>query len=324
ISTDKSVKYDYDIVYVRGPRSGDSTGTVWADVESPTTLSPGADLVLLHPDGSETVLFEGGKGAVTDPAVSFDGEWIYFAYFHDQTKYIRQANLAGSDIYKVHAKTQKVVQLTHQEFTPNTGAADWSRDFRTPEKGKANFPKGVFNTGPCLVPGGKVVFTSNRNGYRPPRSFGHQETMQLFVMAEDGSNVEQIGYMNLGSALHPVVLKDGRVMFSTLESQGIRTAEEWGIWSIHPDGTNWEPLVSAFLGGEATSALSLIHFQAQLSDESIVWQSYYRGGGYGGLTKAFGSYVKMPVRVPEGSPAFASANEQHPWNQRHWQRLRFS
>src|SRR5262249_41060636 len=264
ISTDKSVKYDYDIVYVRGTRQGDKTMLVWADVESPTTLTAGADLVVLHPDGSETVLFEGGKGAVTDPAVSFDGEGVYFAYFYDQTKSRSQATLEGSDLYKVHAKTRKVVQLTHQEFTPNTGAADWSKDFRTPEKGKAHFPKGVFNLSPCPVPGGKVMFTSNRNGYRPPRSFtGNGENLQLFVMDEDGTNVELIGYLNLASAQHPVMLKDGRVMFSTLESQGIRSTEEWGIWTIRPDGTNWGPLVSAFLGGEATGALSLIHFQAQ-------------------------------------------------------------
>ena len=41
-------------------------------------------------------------------------------------------------------------------------------------------------------------------------------------MDDDGSNVEFIGHLNIGSALHPVVLRDGRVMFSTLENQGRR------------------------------------------------------------------------------------------------------
>ena len=83
-------------------------------------------------------------------------------------------------------------------------------------------------------------------------------------MDNDGSNVELIGALNLGTALHPVALKDGRVMFSSLETQGLRSDERWGIWAIHPDGTNWGPLTSA-LGSPPGQA---VHFQAQLSDEA--------------------------------------------------------
>ena len=43
-----------------------------------------------------------------------------------------------------------------------------------------------------------------------------------------------------------VCAKDGRIIFSTLESQGLRSEISWGIWSIHPDGTNWNPVLSAF------------------------------------------------------------------------------
>jgi hypothetical protein len=95
------------------------------------------------------------------------------------------------------------------------------------------------NTGPCPLPGGRVVFTSNRNAFRPPKRLPH--TLQLLVLADDGSNVECIGPLNLGRALHPVVLKDGRIMFSSLESQRLRTSTLWGLRSIHPDGTNWGP-----------------------------------------------------------------------------------
>ena len=47
---------DYDIVYVRQPRFGDNTNTLWPEVFHPARLDPGADLMLLHPDGSEEVL----------------------------------------------------------------------------------------------------------------------------------------------------------------------------------------------------------------------------------------------------------------------------
>src|SRR5262245_9712219 len=83
ISTDKSVKFDYPIVYVRAPRFGDRTNSRWAEVGHPTHLDAGADLMLLQPDGKEEVLVKGGEGSVADPMVSFDGEWVYYAYFHN-------------------------------------------------------------------------------------------------------------------------------------------------------------------------------------------------------------------------------------------------
>ena len=55
-------------------------------------------------------------------------------------------------------------------------------------------------------------------------------------------------------------------MFSTLESQGIRSEISWGIWTIHPDGANWGPLMSAFDPGGASNGF---HFQTQLTDRSM-------------------------------------------------------
>src|SRR5690348_2233384 len=60
ISTDKGVKYDYDIVYVRAKRSGDKVHKrYFSDFSSPVTIEPGADLMLLHPDGKEELLVAG-------------------------------------------------------------------------------------------------------------------------------------------------------------------------------------------------------------------------------------------------------------------------
>ena len=88
-------------------------------------------------------------------------------------------------------------------------------------------------------------------------------------MDEDGGNLEQIGHLNISQALHPVVLVDGRIMFSSFENQGLRSSDSWGLWSIHPDGTNWGPLMSAFEFA-GIGANNSFHFQTQLSDESIV------------------------------------------------------
>ncbi len=304
-SADKSTRYDYDIVYVRAPRRGDKTNTRWAEIVSPTQMEPASNLMLLHPDGSEEMLVDAGQGAVADPMVSFDGQWVYYSLLPTlETSYPGRNPAQGADIYKIHVETKNIVRLTHQEFTPNTGAANWSSDFRTREDNKTNVTYGVLNMGPCPLPGGRLIFTSSRDGFHPPKH--NSPTMQLFVMDDDGRNVECIGHLNVGMALHPVVLKDGRVMFSSLESQGLRSSLLWGLWSINPDGTNWGPIISAFDTGGAPNAF---HFQSQLSDGSIIAQEYYNQNNSG-----FGAYLKLPPSVPQGSSAFGPGYRGDPRN----------
>ncbi len=299
ISTDTSIDYDYDIVYVRGLRRKDGNEAYWAEFSKPTRMEPGADLMLLHPDGSEEVLVSGKDGSVMDPYVSFDGQSVYFAKFVDDKH-------TGSDIFKIHVPSREIVRLTDQTFTPNTGAAPWAADVRTREEGKTSLSYGVYNLGPCPIPGGKLMFVSNRNAYVPPRGYPRY-TLQLFLMDDDGSNVEQVGYINIACALHPVILRDGRVLFSTLESQGMHNSIMWGIWSIHPDGTHWAPVISAFEIGGAPSAY---HFQTQLSDGSIIIEKYYNQN-----QKGFGTLMKLPEQVPAGVPAFGPGKWQDERNQ---------
>ncbi len=315
IATDPSIRYDFDIVYVRAPRAGDKIHKrFYTDFSQPVTLEPGADLMLLHPDGREELLVPGGDGSITDPMVSFDAQWVYFTHIYNLRKH-NQWNppRQGADIFKLHLRTRRLVRLTNQKFTPNTGAAPWAQGYRQPAPGKSHYDYGVFNMGPCPLPGGRVVFTSNRDGFRPARGYP-AVALQLFVMDdrdtgigddEDPTNLEKIGHLNISGALHPVVLTDGRVMYSTLESQGVRGEILWGIWTIHPDGTNWMPLVSAFDPGGAPNGF---HFQTQLSDGSIVFEEYYNQNNSG-----FGAYLKIPPR-PEGYPAFGPAHMQDPRN----------
>ncbi len=292
---------DYDIVYVRQPRFGDDTNTIWPEVFHPARADPGADLVLLHPDGSEEVLVSGGNGSVTDPYVSFDGEWVYYSYFYDlrpEALNYQRWDLPelGADIFRMHLATRQVEQLTFGEFTPNTGAGNW--DESNPLNPPSEYNRlgyGILNLGAAPVAGGKIAFTSNRNGFIPPKGFT-APTMQIYVMDEDGSNVTPIAPMTISSALHPTPLMDGRLMFSSHESQGLRDRRLWGIWSIWPDGRNWAPVVSAFHGPQA------FHFMTQLSSGDLVVVDYYNLNNNG-----FGALYRMPVAPPPGTPAFHSA-----------------
>src|SRR5690348_13384920 len=75
----------YDIIYVRQARFGDNTNTIWPEVFHPVRLDPGADLMLLHTNGTEEVLVTGGAGGVTDPVISFDAQWCFYAFYPDLT-----------------------------------------------------------------------------------------------------------------------------------------------------------------------------------------------------------------------------------------------
>ncbi len=294
---------DYDIVYLRRPRFGDATNTLWPDAARPHQMDPGTDLMLLHPDGSEEVLFDAGWGSVTDPYVSFDAQWVYFSYFHD----MRQSALEvprwrmprlGADIYRIHLQTRRVERLTHQTFSPNTGAGNWDESNHLDPPGEYNrLGYGIANVSPCPLPDGRVAFASNRNAFAAPDSFAGP-TWQLFVMDEDGSNLEAIGMMTNGSALHPTVLADGRILFSSLEAQGMRDRRLWGIWAMQPDGRAWEPIVSAFRTPQA------FHFATQVTGGDLVVEEYYNLSNNG-----FGTFYRLPTGLPRNEARFHSPNQ---------------
>ncbi len=291
---------NYDIIYLRAPRYGDTQNTIWPEIFHPASLEPGTDMVLLRPDGSEEVLVAGGDGAITDAALSFDANWVYYAKFPDVTtpnlNYQRNdLPFQGADIYKLNLATRQETRLTFQEWTPNTGAGNWASDpVGTQATSDQNYlGYGILNLGPCPLPGGKLMFTSNRNGFLPNKSFT-QTCLQLYVMDDDGNNVECVGFLNLGTALHPTILTDGRVMFSSYEAQGLRDRRLWGLWSIWPDGRNWGPLMSAFKGPQG------FHFQSELGNGNIAVVDYYNLNNNG-----FGALIAFPAR-PQTVPAFGA------------------
>jgi Hydrazine synthase alpha subunit middle domain len=293
---------NYDIVYVRAPRYGDAKIADWPEVFNPTKMEPGADLMLLKPDGREEILFPAGNGAVIDPTVSFDAQWVYFVFFPDVRPAARNyqrdgAPEQGSDIYKIHLPSRQVIRLTQQTWTPPSGGIKWSSNLLQASSPDAHYlGYGIFNMAPCPLPGGKVMFVSSRDGYLPNKNYTFPN-LRLYVMDDDGRNVEKIGHLNIGSAMHPTVLKDGRVMFSSYESQGLRDQRVWSLWSILPDGRYWEPLMGSFKVG------SSMHFQTQLSDGRISVVEYYNLNNEG-----FGALLAFNEEAPAGAPLFGSVN----------------
>ncbi|CAM2064498.1 HZS-alpha domain-containing protein [Sulfidibacter corallicola] len=291
---------DYDILYLRAPRYGDGQNTIWPEVFHPASMEPGTDLMLLHPGGSEEVLIDAGDGAVADTVLSFDAKTVYYSLFPDMSDDALNGQRAdlprqGADIYKMDLETREITRLTFGEWTPNQAAGNWTDE--PVGAGASNDQNylgyGILNLGPCPLPDGRIMFTSNRNGFMPNKSFT-QVCLQLYVMDDDGRNVEQVGFLNIGAALHPTILKDGRVMFSSYEAQGLRDRRLWALWSIWPDGRNWGPLMSAFKHSAA------FHFQTQLTDGRIAVVDYYNLNNNG-----FGALLAFPAN-PSEMPTFGS------------------
>jgi hypothetical protein len=257
--------------------------------------------MLLHPDGTEERLVAGGKGSITDPFISFDAQWCYYVQFPNLQKEslnYQRADLPyeGADIYRINLRTREIQRLTFQGIHAQHRSGNWLESNPVnPPSAYNRLGYGILNMGPCSLPGGKVAFVSNRNGYMPPHEYT-APTLQLFVMDEDGENVSFIGALNIGSALHPTPLQDGRLMFSSYESQGLRDIRLWGIWTIYPDGRYWEPLLSAFHGPQA------FHFMTQLSGGDVVVVDYYNLNNNG-----FGALYRVPIEPPSGQSAFFSA-----------------
>ena len=138
-----------------------------------------AELRMAKPDGYTI-------GSVTN---------THIATFH-QT--LRQYNVDSVDwIAKLVSEPYLIVV---QNDSPIKSLRDLMDTIKA-EPGKTHLNYGVLNLGPSPLPGGKIVFVSNRNAFRPPKH--PSPCLQLFVMDEDGKNVECIGHLNLGMALHP-------------------------------------------------------------------------------------------------------------------------
>lgn len=116
-------------------------------------------------------------------------------------------------------------------------------------------------------------------------------------MDDSGDNVEKVGHLNIGSAMHPVVLRDGRVIFSSYETQGLRDQRVWSLWSILPDGRYWEPMFGSFKVG------SSLHFQTQMSDGRVGVIEYYNLNNEG-----FGTLLAFDPKEPVNAPRFGSFN----------------
>ncbi len=103
----------------------------------------------------------------------------------------------------------------------------------------------------------------------------------------NGTNAEQIGYLNVARAIHPFQLADGRILFTSWENQGLRDDRQFNLWFIGPDGTDW-----ASASGFGEIAIGH-HFATQMGNGDVAVVRYYNFNNNG-----FGDLVRFPLDPP--------------------------
>jgi hypothetical protein len=222
-------------------------------------------LIRFGPD-VEVLIDPGLGGAIDSPSVSVDGESVWYA--RCAIKGGRKSVATSCEIERINLETKKIDK----------------------------FPlPGQFNMHPAEGPNGWVFYVTNELGYRPSKKMT-SPSLQLAKFNIHTGEHEIIDYKAIGSILHPFLLRNGLVGYSTYESQGYRDSRLWAIWASRQDGTGWHPLISAFSGADAW------HFATQLPTGRICSTAYYNRNQQG-----FGAvYCITDPHIVKGRPVFGS------------------
>ncbi|MDP6929904.1 MAG: hypothetical protein QF412_09415, partial [Planctomycetota bacterium] len=287
--TPAQVGIDYPIVACRMPVPQHPTQEEFPDAfRMSLKIGPYSALVLIHPSGKEEILFQPkGKGSCVDPFVSYDGRTIYFAVFEDPTSINVQRYLTRSPahIWKLDVATRRATQLTFgNEMTWRDSA------------NKIDPRYGPFDISPVELPDGRILFLSTRDGqFSVTARF---PSPAFWRMNADGSNLEKMEYFSMSGCQHPLVLQDGRVIWTHRHNAGRRNrgGHNYALMSANQDLSD----IKSFAGLHHRA--SAWHFATQLSDGDVVTTVYYHSNNFG-----HGALVRFPA-----NPNDPSGNDFHP------------
>lgn len=283
----------YDIIYVRYPaKNPDGSYVTIPQGEHPYKIAPGADLMLLHANGKETVLVDCDKCSVMDPVMSFDGNTVYYSLI----EYAGKAS--PSWLYKIHLNRTPLtpIRLTYNDgFDSNLYAGNTTKQHNQARTRK------IRDMAPTPLADGRLLFTSNRAaltaldpGTDAPVAGSVQE---LYVMDDhEGdaknkalANIRKLDHSSLHTVQHPMQLLDGRILFSSWQDVGHKYRYAMtNLFTIHPDGTNLQQFTEPH-----DHHKMLEHFVTQLPNEAVVAGYYYPSFDYG-----FGILMRYPINPP--------------------------
>lgn len=204
-----------------------------SDAQAERHFIPGTALCLLELDGAryrETTLIRDDKGVIRDPAVSWDGRSILFAW----KKNDRQDDY---HLYEMDVESRKVRQLTS-----GLGFADY---------------EGAY------LPNGDIVFNSTRCVQTVDCWW--TEVSNLYTCEKDGHFLRRLTFDQVHDNF-PQVLDDGRVTYTRWEYNDRGQVYVQGLFQMMPDGTGQ----TEYYGNNSWFPTSLLHARGIPNTRKVV------------------------------------------------------
>jgi hypothetical protein len=275
--TPAQVGIAHDLIACRMPAIANETRKRFPDaVNHSLYVGRGTDLVLIHPDGSEEVVFAAGPlRACVDPCVTYDGRAVLFALFVDPEdhNYQRDVSRQPSHIWRLDLTTRIATQLTFGNET------DWQTTAHA-----VNPQYAAFDLAPLELPDGRILFLSTRDGNWS--ATGRYPAPAFWRMNADGSNLERMEGFSQAGCQHPFLLQDGHVVWTHRHDAGRRTSGtgNYPLMIARQDLADFKTFAGVHYPDTAW------HFGTQLSNGDIVVCAYYHQNNFG-----HGALVRFPV-----------------------------
>jgi hypothetical protein len=194
--------------------------------------------------GPVRTLLRTETGCVRDPAVSFDGRRVVFAYARDQR------NDNNYHLWEINADGSGLRQLTT------------SPPFAGPEPPLRG--PGWHDVEPCYLPSGGIVFTSTRY-VRFVDCVDVEPVTTLFAMDADGRRLRGISANHVHD-WRPSVLNDGRLIYTRWEYSDRSQMWPHKLFVKNPDGSG----TAAFYGSNSWWPVSMLHARAVPGSSRVI------------------------------------------------------
>ena len=204
-------------------------------------------------------------GAFTTLAISNDAKTLYFAHADfdlaaDSPRNVTWSQLGSHDF---QSKTFDYLDGNEGKFCIWSMSIDGSNLRRLTDGRYDDFD-------PCELPDGGIAFLSTRRGgfIRCNNPWEPLPVYTLHRMNADGKNIRTLSFHETNE-WHPVVLNDGRIVYSRWDYVDRSAAHYHGLWTSNPDGTqpavvfgNYTQMVSACYQPRAVPGSQKIMFVA--------------------------------------------------------------
>ncbi|GAB3289974.1 PD40 domain-containing protein [Parahaliea aestuarii] len=254
--------------------------------------APG-QLVYRDVDGSERVLYDcmqREKPCVPlDPAVSLDGSKILFSVYRADR--LRNAYLSGTT-------------LPNQQLGSITNAQLHIVDVASGEVHPLPQPAGALDVSPTWLPDGRIMFASNRDPQREPFldriTPNNRADPRFYIANADGSDVHLVTQHEVSTAMHPYLLRSGRVAYGSQwlshnlpymsTNGGVNwpgTLDNmWVVMDMDYRGGDMTALYGAHRASLKTSTgrtkhTKALHFLGERRNGDVCVANYYRGNNLG-------------------------------------------